>query len=423
MPSRDPVAEIVAYNQPLAARAQRVESEDGRDLTAEALRRKLDALAASPFRFFRGTFHLMARDLLEERVPGAQAAAPEALIVGDLHLENFGVYRGASGALVFDVNDFDDVGLGPCDLDLKRLCASAFLLPGLTRGPRLAAARAIARGWADAIERLGARFPIAAFTADKAEAPLVSLLGEHGKETQSALIARVAPGKGHDRFAEAGAPAKSARVGKTWLAMVEKAASAYAESLKRLKSEWSGKFRMLDAVYRFKGTGSLGRMRFSLLLDHDGDRRIVEIKEARLSALDDVRGAAPPPHRAEVQTAAIRRLQGDPWPRVAATVLAGASALGREQQPEEEKIASDQFAAGQGDRDHAQLDSYASQCGEVLARMHCRVNAPQLLDVDWKPHEAARAAVEFAERYAAQVEDDQKTFLQHRDAVVKALGL
>src|SRR6267378_2883078 len=117
---RDVLAEIVAYNRPgLGPEAQ----------TAEALRRKLAALASTPFQFFRGTFHLMADDLFKSRVSLAQGAAPEGLIVGDLHLENFGVYRGQSGALVFDVNDFDDVGFGPIDLDLRRLCTSALLLP------------------------------------------------------------------------------------------------------------------------------------------------------------------------------------------------------------------------------------------------------------------------------------------------------
>ena len=139
--SRDPVAEIVAYNKPLTESGHRVSPHEGPgDLTAVALRRKLAALAATPFQFFRGTFHLMAWDVMKGRVPGAQAAAPEGMIVGDLHLENFGIYRGASGALVFDVNDFDDVGIGPLDLDLKRLCTSALLLPGLAWGVRLNAA-------------------------------------------------------------------------------------------------------------------------------------------------------------------------------------------------------------------------------------------------------------------------------------------
>src|SRR5437868_14334190 len=82
--ARDAVAEIIAYNRP---------GEGPAEATAEALRRKLSALANTPFQFLRGTFHLMACDLLQSRVSLARGTAPVGLIVGDLHLENFGVYR------------------------------------------------------------------------------------------------------------------------------------------------------------------------------------------------------------------------------------------------------------------------------------------------------------------------------------------
>src|SRR2546426_7093316 len=147
---RDVIAEIIAYNRPGSGPEAQ---------TAEALRRKLAALASTPFQFFRGTFHLMADDLFKSRVSLAQAAAPEGLIVGDLHLENFGIYRGMSGALCFDVNDFDDVGFGPIDLDLRRLCTSALLLPGLAQGVRLNAARTISRAWTEELEKMGGRYP------------------------------------------------------------------------------------------------------------------------------------------------------------------------------------------------------------------------------------------------------------------------
>src|SRR5437899_9864586 len=142
--ARDAVAEIIEYNRPGGGPAE---------ARAEALRRKLSALANTPFQFLRGTFHLMACDVLQSRVSLARGTAPVGLIVGDLHLENFGVYRGQSGALVFDVNDFDDVGFGPVDLDLKRLCTSALLLPGIEARVRLEAAVAIAQAWASEKEQ------------------------------------------------------------------------------------------------------------------------------------------------------------------------------------------------------------------------------------------------------------------------------
>ncbi|TMB27168.1 MAG: DUF2252 domain-containing protein [Deltaproteobacteria bacterium] len=402
--ARDAVAEIIAYNRP---------GEGPAEATAEALRRKLSALANTPFQFLRGTFHLMACDLLQSRVSLARGTAPVGLIVGDLHLENFGVYRGQSGALVFDVNDFDDVGFGPVDLDLKRLCTSALLLPGIEARVRLEAAVAIAQAWASELEKVGGRFPIPPWTQDKAEGEVAELLRERGRRTQEELIEKVAPAG--DRIADS---EKFARVDPQWSERAREAFADYLEHLKQLKAPDPPRGDVLDVAYRFKGTGSLGRLRFTLLVGQRGERRLVEMKEARQSAMDQALGKGPEGERARVQTAAIRRLQGDPWPRVAATRLGGIQTLARENEPEEEKIGRELLA-----KDDGQLLSYARQCGRVLARLHARVNAPVLLGAAWDRAETAHAAVEFAERYAVQVEADQKKFVAAKEQVSRALAI
>lgn len=414
---RDPIAEIIDYNKPLLEHP--VESADGKlDLTREALRRKLEALAGSPFQFFRGTFHLNACDILKLRVPAALSATPEGLIVGDLHLENFGIYRGQSGELCFDVNDFDDVGFGPLDLDLKRLCTSALLLPGLAPGVRLTAARTVARGWADEVAKLGGRFPVPPWTLDKADGRVRELLQERSHKSREDLAAKAAPDKGHkhlsgDKFA---APSKE------WVKAVQAAVHEYVESLKQLKAPDAPEgWDILDCGYRYKGLGSLGRLRFTVLLGKGEGRRLLELKEARPSVMDQVRGKPASRDRARTQTASIRRLQGDPWPRVAATHLGKAAALGRENEPDEEKIDSSRFASG--DSKHEELNTYARQCGQVLARLHCRENAPVMFDAVFSPDEAARKAVEFAAKYAPQVEADQKRYVQERNRVAQALGI
>src|SRR5258708_8490882 len=77
----------------------------------ERLTLKYLAMSQSPFAFFRGTAHVLWED--------ARAAAsslpdgPAAWGCGDLHLENFGSYRGANRLAYFDMNDFDDAALGP----------------------------------------------------------------------------------------------------------------------------------------------------------------------------------------------------------------------------------------------------------------------------------------------------------------------
>jgi hypothetical protein len=417
MSHRDPVEEIVRFNRPLLAPERRIPAaEGGEDLTAEALRRKLDALARDPFAFFRGTFHLFARDVLQGRSPFAQAHAPEGLIVGDLHLENFGAYRGASGALCFDVNDFDDVGFGPLDLDVKRLCTSALLLPGADAPARLSAARGIAQSWADGVLRLGGRFPVHAYTADKAEAEVAQILRERGHKTQDELLDKAAPDKAHKLFDHGGKPARYAAIDARWRKVVEAALAEWRAHLEQLHAELPGKgeWELLDVAYRFRGTGSLGRLRFSALVGHGSERRIVEIKEARPSALDEAQGRpSAPGERARMQTASIRRLQGDPWPYVAATSLAGHAALGRTVEAEEQKISAEDLAAlGKG-----ALAGYARQCGEVLARLHVRESAPLMFGAPWDAKKAAHEAVQFAEGYAKQVEADFASYSAARKKI------
>jgi uncharacterized protein (DUF2252 family) len=205
--------------------------------------------------------------------------------------------------------------------------------------------------------------------------------------------------------------------------VVKKSLDEYREQLEALKVEVSRVWEVLDVAYRFKGTGSLGRLRFSALLGHGDDRRIVEVKEARPSAMAQARGVTEGPARARVQTASIRRLQAAPWPRVAGTHLGKVQALCRETQTEEEKLGTTRFSAGEGDADHELLFSYAAQCGEVTARLLARANAPALLDTSWSPQETAKQAVEFAQKYAATVEADQRAFVKARAAVSKALSL
>jgi uncharacterized protein (DUF2252 family) len=56
-----------------------------------------------------------------------EAGAPEALAVGDLHVENFGTWRDIEGRLIWGINDFDEAWRLPYTHDLVRLATSALL--------------------------------------------------------------------------------------------------------------------------------------------------------------------------------------------------------------------------------------------------------------------------------------------------------
>src|SRR5262249_32152410 len=97
---RDPVAEFKAYNQPLARRSP------------ELLRYKVARMAAGPFPFYRGTFHLFARDVSGElagpALPLLARSGAVLDLVGDVHSENYGTFQAVDGQVHCDLNDFDE---------------------------------------------------------------------------------------------------------------------------------------------------------------------------------------------------------------------------------------------------------------------------------------------------------------------------
>jgi uncharacterized protein (DUF2252 family) len=93
-------------------------------LIPDMVQLKYEAMTENAFRFYRGTCHLFYEDL-------AQAAAlplsPLAWICGDLHIENFGSYKGDNKLVYFDINDFDEGLLAPAAYELVRMVTSIFI--------------------------------------------------------------------------------------------------------------------------------------------------------------------------------------------------------------------------------------------------------------------------------------------------------
>ncbi|MDE3166747.1 MAG: DUF2252 family protein [Acidobacteriota bacterium] len=112
---------------------------------------KHEQMRTAPFPFLRATYYRWAQVWPE--VCASAAKAPEALAVGDLHVENFGTWRDGEGRLIWGINDFDEVWRLPYTNDLVRLATSA-LLAGMNCHPREAAA-AILAGYRESLEAGG----------------------------------------------------------------------------------------------------------------------------------------------------------------------------------------------------------------------------------------------------------------------------
>ena len=108
-----------AANRPDPVRLLKAQDEDR---VEKLIPIKYGRMLVSPFTFYRGSAILMANDLANTPTTGI-----EAILCGDAHLSNFGVFATPERRMVFDVNDFDEAFLGPWEWDLKRLAASAVI--------------------------------------------------------------------------------------------------------------------------------------------------------------------------------------------------------------------------------------------------------------------------------------------------------
>ena len=231
------------------------------------LLRKWQRMVASPFAFLRGASPLWAEAL--RRRPALLRAAPgRGGLVGDLHLENFGTFRAATG-FTFHVNDFDEAFDGPWTFDVLRLLVSTLLARpelGCSGTRALHLAHALLDGHAAGLR--GARLARPSF--------IQRLVDEAAAEKPSRLLDKRTDGKGRllrDAQKAPDAPAAVARAVPAalaeWRASVGPAAGP-PEAL-----------AVLDVTRRVAGTGSLGVERLQVLTRGDGTPWLLEVKALR----------------------------------------------------------------------------------------------------------------------------------------------
>ena len=113
---------------------------------------RMGRMAASPFTFLRGAACVMAWDLSRTPTSGIHV-----VMCGDAHINNFGLYGTPQRDVIFDLNDFDEVTIGPWEWDLKRLVASVNVAArenGLNKKERAEAVMRAVEGYRFNIDRL-----------------------------------------------------------------------------------------------------------------------------------------------------------------------------------------------------------------------------------------------------------------------------
>jgi uncharacterized protein (DUF2252 family) len=340
----------------LAARQAEIDRDAMKRLPSLAARKK-QRLTSSAHGFLRGSAPLFY-EILARRPDLAAGPGAAGWIVGDMHLENVGAYRDDEGSVVFGLNDFDDATLGPLRFDVLRLSTSVVLAStGLSRTGTQAIALA---------ERLVGAYlqAIAGGGAPRAPKPIADLVDKVKARSRKQLLDERAPEEhGRRRFVR----------GERYLdlppdlaARVPALLADYVKALGDRAPDKASGYKLEDSAFRIAGNGSLGVMRVALLVrDHDGDERLLELKEARDPSSEALFQAPPGhwTHPAERCVAGARALCEAP-PRMLAAVQSGdLSFYGRRLFPQEDKL----DLAGAAD-----LDGIVDYVGHRLGEAHAR---------------------------------------------------
>ncbi|MEU9554539.1 DUF2252 domain-containing protein [Streptomyces fumanus] len=396
--------------------AVRAVEESGRGRIPELAPLRVGRMTASPFAFLRGTAGLMAYDLA--RTPVTRIGAQ---LCGDAHAANFGLYGDARGGLVIDLNDFDETAHGPWEWDVKRLAAS-LVLAGRVAGADEDVCRAAAHDAAGAYRRtmrLLARLPVLDAWNAIADEELVSHTDAHDLLGTLERVAAKARANTSGRFAarstepaEDGgrrftdAPPVLRRVPDAEAAAVAASLAEYLTTLPEDRLPLLARYAVQDVAFRVVGTGSVGtRSYVVLLLDHRGEPLVLQVKEARPSALL--------PHLATAgfETPGAmhegrRVVLGQKRMQVVSDILLGWTTVdGRPYQVR-------QFRNRKGSVDPAaltadQIDDYARMTGALLARAHAHSADPRrVAGYCGKSEELDEAVAAFAVAYADRTEAD-----------------
>jgi len=333
----------------------------------ERLAMKYANMRSGPFVFLRATCHLYY-----DRLPDAAilAKAPPAWICGDLHLENYGSYKGDNRQVYFDMNDFDEGVLAPASWDAVRMVSSILvgreaLKASETEARALGAlfidcwADGLADGHARWIEREIATGPIRDLLTSLKTRQRIDLLSSRTMMQKSRRVLKI-DGR------------KLLPASREQRARMTAAIAGFAAS------EPDPKFyKVLDVARRVAGNGSLGLDRYLVLIQGKGapDKHyLLDVKQSPPSALAKMSPLKQPKWRNEAARAIAvqRRMQAVPLAFLHDMEIDGVAYLLREMQP-----IADRVSLAEAARQDGAIESLVSAMADCLASAQLRSSGRQ----------------------------------------------
>jgi len=249
------------------------------ELLPEKVQLKYEAMAENAFRFFRGTCHLFYEDLTAaEPLP----LSPLAWICGDLHIENFGSYKGDNKLIYFDLNDFDEAVLAPAAYEVVRMVTSIFIaFDNLEIEPEKALKMAqlfvktysatLAKGKALSIEPRTAKGIVCDFLRSAAKSGEKELLKKRTISKKKRIMLSLEDER-HFKLDK----------------KLRHELKYHINEWIKTSSDGPYNYEVISAVFRLAGTGSIGVKRYLFLLKSTNTKNkylLLDMKQARPSSV------------------------------------------------------------------------------------------------------------------------------------------
>jgi len=338
---------------------------EGRD--PERLAMKYRNMRTSAFVYLRATCHLFPGQLAELK---SLTKAPAVWSCGDLHLENFGSYKGDNRLTYFDINDFDEAALIPASWDIVRLlasvrlaCAELEFTVGRVRElvdallvPYFAELRHGSARWLERDTAIGPVHELlATVTERKRKDFLDSRTTKSGKKRALLIDGKRALGASNEQHVQVG---------------------EFMQQFAKTQSE-PAFYEVLDVARRIAGNGSLGVDRFVVLVRGKGspdNNYLLDLKQAMPSGLTDALTLKQPTWVSEgARVVAItRRAQAVPVAFLHEVQMDGRDYVLRDLQPSADRVSFSEEVHGPH-----RLNELMQAIGQCTAWSHLRGSGRQ----------------------------------------------
>ena len=386
-----------------------------KDRIPELVKLKYHFISEDIFRFYRGTCHLFYEDLSAN---SSWTDTTRTWICGDLHLENYGSYKGDNRVVYFDLNDFDESILAPATWELVRVLTSIYIAAQSV--PYTAkTAGVLSKLFMESYLTILRKGKPVVIEKETAEGLLKSFLQQLQLRKEKAFVqTRIITKKGQPRLLIDN---------QKTIALDDKPKQKLLQQMNEwfAKNDPSKKVQVLDAAHRIAGTGSVGIQRYVLLLREKktGKLRLADLKEAKPSSVQPY-STLPQPwwkNEAERVTEIQRRMQ-HVSPALLNTVRIGKTYFVlKELQPTADRM---NLAVCKGSLD--KLSGILTIMAEATASAQLRSAgrqgssiADELIDfaTQYKPWK--KALLSYAKQYAQKVQDDYTSYCKDYAAAIK----